>query len=127
MTIWVFFGNVELVKENVQKHNFYNNFENFNGSVRQHWLLNITLFSIASSLEHLVNMYTLALLCMIKPRTGPPRARGGGCVWGGCLLTQRKKKEKKLGPLAQRKKRNFFNDYIYILLFLELCLTPFKT
>ena len=31
MTNRVFLGNVELVKENVQKHNFYNNFENFDG------------------------------------------------------------------------------------------------
>ena len=96
MTIWVFFGNVELVKENVQKHNFYNNFENFNGSVRQHWLLNITLFSIASSLEHLVNMYTLALLCMIKPRTA------GRASW------PKEKKGKKIGPPSPKKKKEFF-------------------
>ena len=84
MTIWVFLGNAELVKENVQKHNFYNNFENFDGSVKQHWSLNI---------------------------------KG------------KKKREKNWAPLAQRKKkRNFLMIiYIYILLFLELCLTPFKT
>ena len=33
VTIWVFVGNVELVKEKVQKQNFCNNLKNFSGSV----------------------------------------------------------------------------------------------
>ena len=47
----------------------------------------------------------------------------------GAPLAQRKKKgKKKFGPhLAQRrKKRNFFNDYIYIYIYFRVALPSFK-
>ena len=55
-----------------------------------------------------------------RPTGGP---RGSGPPW-----PKEKKGKKYLEPLAQsKKKRIFFNDYIYIYLFLELCLALPKT
>ena len=67
-----FMSNVELVKQKVQKYNFYNNFETFNsfsGCVWQQWSLNIALFlfSIASKSWAPCEHRPLATLYMITP------------------------------------------------------------